>query len=94
MPLAFMNDSIDGNNGNRKLDALLRKEAALKAAIAAAKVAQQKREAKDHERLAKIIGRALLANPDCESFIKEALQNASGLSDADRNFLKTHGWGA
>jgi hypothetical protein len=48
----------NGANGNGKIEALRKREAAIKAALAAEQVKQQKRKERDNARLASIIGAA------------------------------------
>ena len=78
-----------------KLEILHKKEAALKAAIAAEKVRQQKRQAKDEARVHSVIGGALAVyaaqSPDFQLMLKQVLQSAV-LPDSDRTFLKKKRW--
>jgi alpha-D-ribose 1-methylphosphonate 5-triphosphate synthase subunit PhnG len=84
-------------NGN-KLDALRKREAALKAAIAEEQVRQQKRREKDRARLAAIVGEALLEEaarlPDFEALLKQTLRSAESLrrDERARQFLAGMGW--
>jgi hypothetical protein len=82
-----------GNNNDR-VDALLRREAALKAAIAEEKVRQQKRAEKERARLASVIGECLLAdldaNPQLGLLIEESLKRKASSRDAE--FLRTRGF--
>jgi hypothetical protein len=88
---------MNGNNGNGSdagLAALLKREAELKEKIAAAKAAQQKREAQCRKRLAEIIGGALLdgdLSPDLKSSISQILAGA-GLEDRAKRLLQERGW--
>ena len=81
--------------GDEKLEALRRKEAALKAAIAAEKVRQQKRREREDARLFAIVGEAVIRNarqsPQFELMVKQLLQSAE-LRDTDRAFLSGKGW--
>jgi hypothetical protein len=70
------------NMVNDKLDALRKREAALRAAISEEKVRQQKRAEKDHARLASIVGECLL--------MEESLKRNATPRDAE--FLKSRGW--
>jgi hypothetical protein len=78
-----------------RLEALRRKEAALKEAIAAEKVRQQKRSAKEDARLFSVLGEALThyaaQSPDFKLMLKQVLQSAD-LRDTDRAFLAGKGW--
>lgn len=80
---------------NEKLEALHRREAALKAAIATEKVRQQKRNEKDDARLFSIVGAALVQNAKLSSdfrlMLKQVLQSAA-MRDTDRAFLAGKGW--
>lgn len=82
-------------NQNRKLDDLLRREQALKAAIATEKVRQQKKREKEDARLFSIVGEALVKNaaqsPDFQLMLKQVLQSAA-LRESDRDFLAGKGW--
>lgn len=84
-----------GGNGNNRIDALRRREAALKAAIAAEKVRQQKRKEKDDARVFAVVGEALTRyaeqSPDFRLMLKQVLQSAD-LRDTDRAFLAGKGW--
>jgi len=88
---------MPNNSGgsNDRIDALLRREAQLKAAIAAEKVRRQKRREKEEERLAGIVGRVLLEraykSDDFHLMIGQVLQS-SDLSDAERSFVSRKGW--
>ncbi len=93
VPMTMRNDSK--TSGNAVLDALRKKEAALKAAIATEKVKQQKRQEKDDARLFSIVGAALVQNaaqsPDFRLMLKQVLQSAA-LRETDRAFLAGKGW--
>ena len=83
-------------NTQDKLEALRRKEAALKAAIAVEKVRQQKRDEKDVARLYSIVGEALVSNalkhPDFELMLKGILKNSTNFSDGEKKLLRAKGW--
>jgi len=88
---------MDGtNDGNGKLDALRRKEAALKSAIAAEQVKQQKRKEKENARLASVVGAALMEacakQPDSVGVMIRQLLQASNIRETDRAFLSAKGW--
>ncbi|MBB6146857.1 hypothetical protein HNQ77_004838 [Silvibacterium bohemicum] len=86
---------VNANSVNAKLEALRRREAALKAAIAEEKVRQQKRNAKDDARMFLVVGEALTRHaaksPDFRLMLKQVLQSAE-LRDTDRTFLTGKGW--
>jgi hypothetical protein len=86
--------SDQGTNGNARLDALRKREADIKAAIAEEKVRQQKRAEKDHARLASIIGECLLADmkvdPKLALLLEESLKRNASPRDAE--FLRHMGW--
>ena len=79
---------------NEKLDALLRREAALKTAIAKEKARQERRKAKDDARLFSVVGEALVRaaeSPDFKLMLKQVVQSAE-LRDTDRSFLRGKEW--
>lgn len=83
-------------NGNGKLDALRRREASLRAAIAAERVREQKRKEKENARLFSIVGQALVEsaakNPDTLGLMVRQVLQASELRETDRAFLAGKGW--
>jgi hypothetical protein len=85
----------NGNNGDAKLDTLLKKEAALRAAIAAEKVRRQKRAEKDDARMNSIVGRVAVAearqDSDLKIRIRAAMQKAE-LAEAERKLARAKGW--
>lgn len=88
---------MNTNNGtNGKIEALRKREAAIKAALAAEQVKQQKRKERDNARLASIIGAALIDNcakqPESVGAMVRQLLQASELRESDRAFLQTKGW--
>jgi len=78
-----------------KLEALRKREAAVKAAIAAEKVRQQKRKEKNDARVFAVVGEALTRyaeqSPEFRLMLTQVLQSAE-LRDADRVFLAGNGW--
>jgi hypothetical protein len=78
-----------------RLETLRKREQALREAIAAEKVRQQKQQAKADARLYSVMGEALALHAarshDFKLMLQQVLQSAA-LTDADRNFLKTKGW--
>ena len=91
----FHDAEQDSGNNSDRIDALLRREAALKAAIAAEKVRQQKRKEKMDARIFVIVGEALTRyaerSPDFRLMLRQVLQSAE-LRDAERAFLAANGW--
>ena len=86
----------DGNgNRNGRIELLRKREAEIRAAIAAETVKRKKREFRDLERLKSIIGGALLAtaaeDPAFAVHLKERLQKAA-LVESETNFLRSKGW--
>jgi hypothetical protein len=87
-----MNNGIDGD---AKLEALRKREAALKAKIAAQQVQNQKAKAKLDAREFATVGEALVKyaaqSPDFHLMLKQVL--ASAVTDeAARKFLAGRGW--
>lgn len=86
----------NGANGNGKIEALRKREAAIKAALAAEQVKQQKRKEKENARLASIIGSALIDNcakqPNSVGVMVRQILAASSLRETDRAFLAGKGW--
>jgi hypothetical protein len=84
------------NIANEKLEALRKREAALKSAIAAELVRQQKKKEKEDARLCSIIGTALVQNaaahPDFELMLKSVLKTSTTLGDSDKRLLRAKGW--
>ncbi len=84
------------NIANEKLEALRKREAALKAAIARELVRQQKRKEKEDARVCSIIGAALVQNAakheDFELMLKGVLKTSTWLSESDRRLLRTRNW--
>jgi hypothetical protein len=80
---------------NQKLEALRKREAALKTAIARELVRQQKRKEKEDARLCSIIGAVLLQQaatyPEMKAVIKSGLQSAT-LTESERKLLRAKGW--
>jgi hypothetical protein len=83
-------------NGNSKIEALRRREAAIKAALAEEQVRQQKRRERENARLASIIGAALIENaaknPDTLGLMVKQVLQASELRESERAFLAGKGW--
>jgi hypothetical protein len=80
---------------NDKLEALRKKEAALKTAIAEEKVRQLRKKQRDDARLFSVMGETLTKHaaqsPDFRLMLKQVLQ-AAELREADRSFLAGKGW--
>ena len=85
----------DGRNSNERIEALRKREQAIKAAIAAEQIRRQKRKEKDDARLFSVVGAALVQNaaqsPDFRLMLKQVLQSAA-LRETDRVFLAGKGW--
>jgi len=88
-----MNDSNGNRNG--RIELLRKREAEIRAAIAAETVKRKRREFKELERLKNVIGGALLAtaaeDPAFAVHLKERLQKAA-LVESETNFLRSKGW--
>lgn len=92
-----MNTS-NGTNANDKIEALRKREAALKAAIAAEQVRRQKAQAKIAAREFSAVGEALCKyaakSPEFHSTLKAMLSAAVGtIDEATKKFLSSRGWG-
>ena len=85
------------NNGrnNERIDALKKREAEIRAKIAAERVRQQRRAEKEYERLKSVIGGVLLESaarhPDFELMLKSTLASAA-IGESDRKLLRAKGW--
>ncbi|MGP0076179.1 MAG: hypothetical protein ACLPWF_30020 [Bryobacteraceae bacterium] len=86
----------NGSNSNERIELLKKREAEIRAKLAAERVKQQKREWKDYERLKTIIGGALLANAaenaDFELMLKGVLKTTAIISESDKKLLRSKGW--
>lgn len=84
------------NVANEKLEALRKREASLKAAIAAELVRQQKRKEKEDARLCSVIGTSLVQNaaahPDFELMLKSVLKTSTTLGETEKKLLRAKGW--
>lgn len=89
-----MNDTNNGNR-NERIELLRKREAEIRAAIAAETVKRKKREFREFERLKSIVGGALLASAaEDQTFslhLKERLQKAA-IVESEKNFLRSKGW--
>ena len=78
-----------------RLEALLRKQDTLRAALAEARLQQQRRQEREAARIATIVGAALTRaaedTPSLKLMLTQILQSAE-LSESDRNFLNRKGW--
>ena len=85
----------NSSGNNNRIDALLKREAAVKAAIAAEKVRQQKRREQIDTRLFRIVGEALTRyaekTPDFRLMLKQILSVAE-MRDGERAFLVENDW--
>ena len=88
-------DNNRRNGSNERIELLKKREAEIRAAIAAETVKRKKREFKEFERLKNIVGGALLANaaedPVFAAHLKERLQKAV-VVEGERNLLRSKGW--
>jgi hypothetical protein len=89
-----MDTKAETTNNNR-LQALRKKEAALKTAIAEEKVRQLRKKQRDEARVFSVVGEALTKHaaqsPDFQLMLKQVLQ-AAELRETDRAFLSGKGW--
>ena len=78
-----------------RLEALLRKQDTLKAALAEARLQQQRRQEKEAARIAAIVGAALVRAAETSQSLKtmltQVLQTAD-LSESERKYLNRKGW--
>jgi hypothetical protein len=90
-----MDTKAETTNNNR-LQALRKKEAALKTAIAEEKVRQLRKKQRDDARLFSIVGQALVENaeknPDGLGVMVKQVMQAAELRETDRAFLAGKGW--
>jgi len=88
-----MDDALNGCSP--KLESLRKREAALKAAIAVEQIRQQKRKARERERLVAVVGETILQQaarvPDFELLMKQTLKTAV-TDEKTRKFLAETGW--
>jgi hypothetical protein len=86
---------ISGNEPTDKIQELLRRQAVLRSAISEERVRQQKRVERDLNRLALILGSALIRegedSPEFRDMLIRILRG-SDLSESDRHFLVKKGW--
>lgn len=85
----------DSETNGYRLETLRKREQALRAKIAAEKVRQQKRKAKDDARVFQIVGEALTRyagqSPEFRLMLKQVLESAA-LRETERAFLAGKGW--
>jgi hypothetical protein len=79
------------NTVDRKIDAILKRKAALAAALREQREKQKATKEKDAVILAKIVGKALLANPKADEIIRATLRTAD-LIDSEKRFLARKGF--
>ena len=81
--------------GNDKIEALRKREADIRAKIAAEETKRRKREEKDLNRVKLLVGGAFLADiektPDTRAGVVAVLDRAI-TNEKDRAFLKAQGW--
>ena len=82
--------------GEKKLAALLERRSGIDAAVKAVREERKLAAARDAEKLALIVGRALLAEAakirDFELMLRGVLRTAIADGTSDYNYLKTKGW--
>lgn len=83
-------------NGSERIEALRKRETAIKAALAAEQVKLQQRKERENARLFSIVGAALVQNATKNpgtfgAMVKQVLA-ASELRETDRAFLAAKGW--
>jgi uncharacterized membrane protein len=87
--------STSGGTESR-IEALRKREQALKTAIARELIRQQKKRERDHGRLCSIVGAALVRNaaehPDFELMLKSVLKTSATLGDSEKKLLRAKGW--
>ncbi|WP_263351368.1 hypothetical protein [Acidicapsa acidisoli] len=88
--------TVKSIGGNSRIEALRKREAALREAIAMEKVRQQKKDEKDDARLHLIIGGALVRNAaqhsDYELMLKSVLTSMTTFTDGEKKLLRAKGW--
>lgn len=81
--------------GNDKIEALRKREAEIRAKIAAEETKRRKREEKEESRVKLLVGGAFLAdvekNPDTRAGVVAVIDRAI-TNEKDRAFLKAQGW--
>ena len=86
----------DSQSTNEKLEALRRRQAALREQMAIELVRLQKKNERDEARLHAIVGEALVLNarqhPDFELMLKGILKSATNLGESEKKLLRTKGW--
>lgn len=85
----------DNTENNPRLNVLRKREAALRSAIAAEKVKQQKRDEREATRLGLIVGSALVSegqeSPEFRDMLIRILRG-SDMNESDKGFLQKKGW--
>lgn len=83
-------------DSNDKIEAIRKRQAALREQMARELVRRQKKNERDEARLHAIIGEALVANaskhPDFELMLKSILKAVTTFSDSDVKLLRRKGW--
>ena len=84
------------NIANEKLEALRRKQEAVKNQIAQELVREQKKRAKEESKIRFAVGTALILNAakhdDFAKMLRGILQTSTSLSESDKKLLRAHGW--
>ena len=85
----------NNGSGNGRIELLKKREAEIKAKIAAERVKQQRREEKETERLRAVIGSVVLASAaqhrEVELMLRSTLA-AAELGESERKLLAQKGW--
>jgi len=89
--------TVNGTNGNEKIETLRKRETALKAAIAAEQVKQQKAKAKLQAREFSAVGEALCKyaakSPEFQTTLNAMLGAAvATIDEPSKKFLSSRGW--
>jgi len=84
-----------GTNGNGKIQAILDRQAALKAQLAQERVKEQKRREKERDRLCALVGAICVRDgeesPEYKAMLIRAMQGAD-MTESDRAFLVRMNW--
>ena len=84
-----------GPNGNGKIQAILDRQAALRAQLAQERVKEQKRREKERDRLCALVGAICVRDgeksPEYKAMLIRTMQGAD-MTDSDRAFLVRMNW--
>lgn len=85
-----------GTNGNQRIEALRKRQAALREQMARELVRQQKKNERDDAKLHAVIGATLARNisehPELEVMVKAILKSTNTFSDSEKKLLLSKGW--